>query len=211
MPAEIIRQSKSYTLPFFEENAWLKFVFFTFIPESHEIETENRIEVEIGNNKLPTSQSEPLYCQYPRRGSVPSEIPLVRGDILTRHSVSLNGKASGRRNKKQLRRRSSGGPETVCLIPDVADTAAWHRIRREIVRRSSDFQPDAALVRRRGSLPIEVLTLGHSGNNRKRVIFKWDSFMWKGRFEYLCILSLTFFLSLSFSVSFKHVLKHECR
>ncbi|XP_044732480.1 calcium/calmodulin-dependent 3',5'-cyclic nucleotide phosphodiesterase 1C-like isoform X3 [Chrysoperla carnea] len=123
-------------------------------------DTENRLEPVV--NKIPTSISEPLHCQYPRRGSVPAEIPLVRTDILTRHSVSLNGKAG--RRKKQLRRRSSGGPETVCLIPDVSDGAAWHRLRREIVRRSSDFNPDAALARRRGSLPIEVLTIGHSGS-----------------------------------------------
>lgn len=73
---------------------------------------------------------------------------------LTRHT-SLNGK-SGRR-KKQLRRRSSGGPETVCLPESRSDV-----LSRLLLHRRPE-NSDALLVQRRGSLPIEVLTVGHSG------------------------------------------------
>ncbi|KAG8336718.1 hypothetical protein J6590_039799 [Homalodisca vitripennis] len=54
---------------------------------------------------------------------------------------SLNGKSSRSGRSKKLRRRSSGGPETFSLrVPRNGDTV---------------------LTRRRGSLPIEVLS--HSG------------------------------------------------
>lgn len=90
-----------------------------------------------------------------------------RREHLTRHT-SLNGK-SGRR-KKQLRRRSSGGPETVCLSETHAEA-----LSRLLLRRPE--HPDALLARRRGSLPIEVLTVGHSGKfcgklkNCKNMVF----------------------------------------
>lgn len=81
-----------------------------------------------------------------------------RREQLTRHT-SLNGKAG--RRKKQLRRRSSGGPETVCFPPlETASTS--EALSRLLLRRPEN--PDALLARRRGSLPIEVLTVGHSGN-----------------------------------------------
>lgn len=82
-----------------------------------------------------------------------------RRDLLTRHT-SLNGKARNR--KKQLRRRSSGGPETVCA-QEAFGQDIWNRIRRDLTRRSEN--PDLLLDRRRGSLPIEMLTVGHSGKN----------------------------------------------
>nr|KAH0808184.1 hypothetical protein GEV33_014607 [Tenebrio molitor] len=91
-----------------------------------------------------------------RRGSAPIDLPPSSGERreqLTRHT-SLNGKSS--RRKKQLRRRSSGGPETVCL-PE-SHSEGWTRV---LLRRPEN--PDALLARRRGSLPIEVLTVGHSG------------------------------------------------
>lgn len=95
--------------------------------------------------------------QFQRRGSAPTDLPppgfTERRDQLTRH-VSLNGKAG--RRKKQLHRRSSGGPETVCLPDSASDS--WSRL---FLRRNEN--PEMLLAQRRGSLPIEVLTVGHSG------------------------------------------------
>lgn len=94
-----------------------------------------------------------------RRGSAPTDLPPRfaserREQLLTRHT-SLNGKAG--RRKKQLKRRSSGGPETVCLPPDTSSDSC----SRLLLRRPENS--DMLLARRRGSLPIEVLTVGHSG------------------------------------------------
>ncbi|CAH1099041.1 unnamed protein product [Psylliodes chrysocephalus] len=99
------------------------------------------------------------FLQYPRRGSAPTDLPPIFGgggerrEQLTRHT-SLNGKAG--RRKKQLRRRSSGGPETV-LLPESHSEI----LSRFLLQRRPE-NPEALLVRRRGSLPIEVLTVGHS-------------------------------------------------
>lgn len=117
-------------------------------------------------NVIPSQLETYLLRQCPRRGSAPTvspitlAIPMVeRRDVLTRHT-SLNGKAS--RRKKQLRRRSSGGPETVCS-QEVISQETWHRLRREFSRRNDNS--DTLLARRRGSLPIEMLTVGHSGSD----------------------------------------------
>ncbi|KRT80823.1 hypothetical protein AMK59_5724 [Oryctes borbonicus] len=115
-----------------------------------QFEDDNHVDT-VSN--ITTEQSNDLH--YQRRGSAPIDLPpfgaLERRDQLTRHT-SLNGKAG--RRKKHLRRRSSGGPETVCL----PDTDSWTRL---LLRRNEN--PDTLLARRRGSLPIEVLTVGHTG------------------------------------------------
>ena len=117
---------------------------------------EDNVEQVINITPVETNRT---FWQYQRRGSAPIDLPPAgaerREQLLTRHT-SLNGK-SGRR-KKQLRRRSSGGPETVCL-PE-SHSEGWTRL---LLRRPEN--PDALLARRRGSLPIEVLTVGHSGKN----------------------------------------------
>ncbi|KAH0808181.1 hypothetical protein GEV33_014610 [Tenebrio molitor] len=115
--------------------------------------TEDNLEHVINITPVETSRT---FWQYQRRGSAPIDLPPSSGERreqLTRHT-SLNGKSS--RRKKQLRRRSSGGPETVCL-PE-SHSEGWTRV---LLRRPEN--PDALLARRRGSLPIEVLTVGHSG------------------------------------------------
>ncbi|XP_031349176.1 uncharacterized protein LOC116175186 isoform X3 [Photinus pyralis] len=112
----------------------------------HRIDVDNRVETTDTTN-----------YEYPRRGSAPTDLPPLRSNerqnLLTRH-VSLNGKSS--RRKKQLRRRSSGGPETVCLPETSSESCS-----RLLLLRQTDHS-DALLGRRRGSLPIEVLTVGHS-------------------------------------------------
>lgn len=118
------------------------------------LEDDSRVEPVVST--LSSSESYSLR-QYQRRGSAPTDLPprIITGDRreLTRHT-SLNGK-TGRR-KKQLRRRSSGGPETVCLPETSSDSCS-----RLLLRRPENS--DMLLARRRGSLPIEVLTVGHSG------------------------------------------------
>ncbi|XP_044270346.1 cAMP-specific 3',5'-cyclic phosphodiesterase 4A-like isoform X2 [Tribolium madens] len=119
-------------------------------PDSY---ADENLEQVINITPVETTRS---FWQYQRRGSAPIDLPPAGGERreqLTRHT-SLNGK-SGRR-KKQLRRRSSGGPETVCL-PESSHSEGCSRL---LLRRPEN--PDALLARRRGSLPIEVLTVGHS-------------------------------------------------
>ncbi|KAK9877819.1 hypothetical protein WA026_020054 [Henosepilachna vigintioctopunctata] len=96
------------------------------------------------------------FWHYQRRGSAPTDLPHLAAErignmMLTRHT-SLNGK-TGRR-KRQLHRRRSGGPETV--ITDIGSNA----LSRMLLRKSEN--PDTLLIRRRGSLPIEVLSVGQS-------------------------------------------------
>ncbi|XP_017774967.1 PREDICTED: uncharacterized protein LOC108561508 isoform X2 [Nicrophorus vespilloides] len=107
------------------------------------------------SNVQPVDQPYNLW-QYQRRGSAPTDLPPLgsseRRDLLTRHT-SLNGK----RRKKQLRRRSSGGSETICVS---ADHTLSESCTRLLIHRNDI--PETLLARRRGSLPIEVLTVGHS-------------------------------------------------
>ncbi|XP_018565805.1 uncharacterized protein LOC108906859 [Anoplophora glabripennis] len=119
------------------------------------LDDENVIEEPVIN--ITPVETTRAFWQYQRRGSAPIDLPPMsrggeRRELLTRHT-SLNGK-SGRR-KKQLRRRSSGGPETVCFPESHSEI-----ISRLLLRRPEN--PDTLLARRRGSLPIEVLTVGHS-------------------------------------------------
>lgn len=123
------------------------------------LDDENLIEEPVIN--ITPVETTRAFWQYQRRGSAPIDLPPMsrggeRRELLTRHT-SLNGK-SGRR-KKQLRRRSSGGPETVCFPESHSEI-----ISRLLLRRPEN--PDTLLARRRGSLPIEVLTVGHSGKSK---------------------------------------------
>lgn len=114
---------------------------------------EDNLEEVINITPVETTRA---FWQYQRRGSAPMDLPPSGGErreLLTRHT-SLNGKSG--RKKKQLRRRSSGGPETVCLSESHSEG-----LTRLLLRRPEN--PDPLLARRRGSLPIEVLTVGHSG------------------------------------------------
>lgn len=99
---------------------------------------------------------------YQRRGSVPCET-----NVLSR--TSANGK---RRNpKKILRRRSSSGAEILTPIvtegtestSSHAGVSVWNRFKKEFSRPSDspDVQP-----KRRGSLPIDVLTFGLGKNSK---------------------------------------------
>lgn len=99
----------------------------------------------------------------PRRGSVPADISELRRDLLSRNSV--NNKSRNR--KKILRRRSSGGPEMFCgsASTDGNDNGTWLRWKREIGKRDPIPEPP---VKRRGSLPIEMVAVSHVGRYNHR-------------------------------------------
>ncbi|KAJ8974825.1 hypothetical protein NQ317_001014 [Molorchus minor] len=127
------------------------------IAHYHTFDDESFIEEHLIN--ITPVETTRTFWQYQRRGSAPMDLPPVSGggerrEQLTRHT-SLNGKAG--RRKKQLKRRSSGGPETVCLPESHSEL-----LSRLLLQRKPE-NPDMLLARRRGSLPIEVLTVGHSG------------------------------------------------
>lgn len=99
-----------------------------------------------------------------RRGSVPCD---------SYGGYSRNGCSGGknRNRKKVLRRRSSGGAEILSPImaePDdtgagegSVSSASWYCFKREMTRNRSDL--DTLLSKRRGSLPVEVFAVCHSG------------------------------------------------
>lgn len=100
----------------------------------------------------------------PRRGSVPADISELRRDLFGRNSI--NGKTTTttttRNRKKILRRRSSGGPEMFTLLTNTDDNdntklSGW---KRELTMRDSIPEPS---VKRRGSLPVEMLSISHTG------------------------------------------------
>ncbi|CAK9825536.1 High affinity cAMP-specific 3',5'-cyclic phosphodiesterase 7A [Anthophora retusa] len=94
----------------------------------------------------------------PRRGSVPADISELRRDMFNRSSV--NGKPRNR--KKVLRRRSSGGPEMFSGgSTDGNDNGTWLKWKRELGKKDSIPEP---LVKRRGSLPIEMVAISHAGS-----------------------------------------------
>ncbi|XP_072752899.1 uncharacterized protein [Anoplolepis gracilipes] len=100
----------------------------------------------------------------PRRGSVPADISELRHDMFNRNSVN----SKSRSRKKILKRRSSGGPEMFTdksIMDDGNDNGTWLKWKREIGTRDSVSE---ALVKRRGSLPIEMVAVSHAGryNNR---------------------------------------------
>nr|CAD7199866.1 unnamed protein product [Timema douglasi] len=81
---------------------------------------------------------------------------LARQTQLYRGTGAADMGSGKTRGRKVLRRRSSGGPE---LFEPGRDGVSWHHWRREVLARRTDAQ----LLGRRGSLPIEVLALTHSG------------------------------------------------
>ncbi|CAL7944528.1 unnamed protein product [Xylocopa violacea] len=94
----------------------------------------------------------------PRRGSVPADISELRRDMFNRSSI--NGKPRNR--KKVLRRRSSGGPEMFSGgSTDGNDNGTWLKWKRELGKKDSIPEP---IVKRRGSLPIEMLAISHAGS-----------------------------------------------
>jgi hypothetical protein len=101
-----------------------------------------------------------------RRGSVPCE----SSTITTITTTSRSNNKKHRNTKKVLYRRSSSGAEI--LTPIMADTmdsgacssskggngsdSAWYRFKKDVMKRKeADY-----LTKRRGSLPVEVLSLG---------------------------------------------------
>lgn len=73
-----------------------------------------------------------------------------------------------------LRRRSSGGAEILSPIlaePDdgagegssKVSSSSWYCFKREMIRNRSDL--DTLLSKRRGSLPVEVFAVCHTGKN----------------------------------------------
>ncbi|XP_076397422.1 uncharacterized protein LOC100877791 isoform X3 [Megachile rotundata] len=94
----------------------------------------------------------------PRRGSVPADISELRRDMFNRSSI--NGKPRNR--KKVLRRRSSGGPEMFSGgSTDGNDNGTWLKWKRELGKKDTIPEP---LVKRRGSLPIEMVAISHAGS-----------------------------------------------
>ncbi|XP_050448281.1 rho GTPase-activating protein gacF-like isoform X3 [Cataglyphis hispanica] len=94
----------------------------------------------------------------PRRGSVPADISELRHDMFSRNSVN----SKSRSRKKILKRRSSGGPEMFTgQSTDGNDNGIWLKWKREIGKH--DPVPEA-LVKRRGSLPIEMVAVSHAGS-----------------------------------------------
>ncbi|XP_032690464.1 uncharacterized protein LOC116853454 isoform X3 [Odontomachus brunneus] len=96
----------------------------------------------------------------PRRGSVPADISELRRDLLFSRN-SVNNKPRNR--KKILRRRSSGGPEMFTGVStDGNDNGTWLKWKREVGKREP--VPPEPLVKRRGSLPIEMVAVSHAGS-----------------------------------------------
>lgn len=104
-----------------------------------------------------------------RRGSVPCE------NLSSTNRNNCNGKTKNR--KKMLRRRSSGGAEILCPIvaesePSSSGSSSWYRFKRsEPSKNRSDL--DMLLTRRRGSLPVEVLAVSHSGKYAAKITQWW--------------------------------------
>ncbi|XP_047353649.1 uncharacterized protein LOC124950675 isoform X3 [Vespa velutina] len=94
----------------------------------------------------------------PRRGSIPADISELRRELFNKSNV--NGKPRNR--KKVLKRRSSGGPEMFAGgIVEGNDIGTSHKWKRELGKRDSIPEP---LVKRRGSLPIEMVAASHAGS-----------------------------------------------
>ncbi|CAB0035696.1 unnamed protein product [Trichogramma brassicae] len=105
-----------------------------------------------------------------RRGSVPADISELRRNS---SNISASGKTRRTGSKKLLRRRSSGGPEMFACAGDNADSS-W-RNKRELKR--EDMSNSSAQVKRRGSLPVDVLTISFSGRyifSRNDAVIKLD-------------------------------------
>jgi hypothetical protein len=109
---------------------------------------------------LPHTTSQQYYVNV-RRGSVPADLS---AELRLGNGLGRNGNSGrSRTRKKVLRRRSSGGPEmfTGSGSEPVGDGVMWQqRWRREMPAR---WTVEQAVARRRGSLPIDMLTTTHSG------------------------------------------------
>lgn len=95
-----------------------------------------------------------------RRSSVPTD------NLSPNRNNCHNGKTKNR--KKTLKRRLSGGAEILCPIVSETEPSCstggspWYRFKRsDAPKNRSDM--DLLLSRRRGSLPVEVLTVCHTG------------------------------------------------
>ncbi|XP_063983222.1 uncharacterized protein LOC135165656 isoform X4 [Diachasmimorpha longicaudata] len=113
------------------------------------------------NNNAPT-----IGMPSPRRGSVPADISELRRDLFGRNSV--NGKTRNR--KKTLKRRSSGGPEMFAGNTDDNENGKWSGWKRELSKRDSIPEPS---VKRRGSLPVEMVSISHAGIGGTRKSSLW--------------------------------------
>ncbi|XP_036140694.1 uncharacterized protein LOC105839152 isoform X2 [Monomorium pharaonis] len=110
------------------------------------------------NNGISKFDSTMTRMLSPRRGSIPADISELSRDLFGRNNV--NNKSRNR--KKVLRRRSSGGPEMFAArSTDRNDNGTWLKWKREIGK--CDPVPEA-FVKRRGSLPIEMVTVSQTGS-----------------------------------------------
>lgn len=91
-----------------------------------------------------------------RRGSVPADISELHHDLFNRNNV--NNKTRNR--KKSLKRGSSGGPEMFIGKSCEGNDNIWLKCKRETEK--CNTVPEA-LVKRRGSLPIEMIAVSHAG------------------------------------------------
>lgn len=131
----------------------ITFLFF-FVSDERKncpINNNNNKNNNHGSNNNPGMSS-------PRRGSVPADISELRRDLFSRSSV--NGKTRNR--KKTLRRRSSGGPEMFSgsVNTDDNENGKWAGWKRDLSKRDSIPEPN---VKRRCSLPVEVVSISHAG------------------------------------------------
>ncbi|XP_043495144.1 uncharacterized protein LOC122519624 isoform X2 [Polistes fuscatus] len=93
----------------------------------------------------------------PRRGSIPADMSELRRELFSKNG-NVNGKS---RNRKKLKRRSSGGPEMFAgSIVEGNDIGTSHKWKRELGKRDSVPEP---LVKRRGSLPLDMVAASHAG------------------------------------------------
>lgn len=96
--------------------------------------------------------------------NLPNESSLAGDNLIPRNNNHI---AKPKTRKKSLRRRLSGGAEILCPIvseaePSSSSSSPWYRFKRND---STKTRPDIDMLisRRRGSLPVEVLTITHSG------------------------------------------------
>ncbi|XP_011057861.1 PREDICTED: uncharacterized protein LOC105148068 isoform X1 [Acromyrmex echinatior] len=119
------------------------------------------------NNGISKCDSTMSGMLSPRRGSIPADISELRRDLFSRNNVN----SKPRNRKKILRRRSSGGPEMfTCGSTDGNDNGTWLKWKRDIGKR--DPVPEA-FVKRRGSLPIEMVAVSHAGSTSARRSSLW--------------------------------------
>nr|XP_029729554.1 uncharacterized protein LOC109400568 isoform X1 [Aedes albopictus] len=144
-----------------------------FITSMHTKDQPNGAQPEVTATVLPNNIG-PAY-NIQRRGSVPCD---SSNSVVIRNSFNNKRRSA----KKVLRRRSSGGAEILSPIlsedatsgsgngngggggggaagSSTSSSTAWQRFKRRA-------DAENLLSRRRGSLPVEVLTIGYSGTLR---------------------------------------------